>query len=180
VVLKQELVDQVLAQPGGGVVVTPEFWLSLLWKTVMGRTVLAVIGDSTGTVRVYAHLEASKGTVTAVIINTGDSPANVTLQSPSAASKGRGRGDVATATISAASKGRGGGDVATATIRNEFHVTAYPVPTNLTATGVALNGDELVLGPAGLPPSFEPATALRSQAVVVQPYSVVFCVYANV
>ena len=59
-VLKQEFADQVLPVPGGGVTVTPEFWLSHIWRVTMGQKVLAVSGDRTGAVRVYAHSGAGE------------------------------------------------------------------------------------------------------------------------
>ena len=55
VVIKQEFLDQVVAVPGGGVTVTPEFWLSTMWRETMGRDVLSVGGDRGGNIRVYAH-----------------------------------------------------------------------------------------------------------------------------
>ena len=43
---------------GSGVAVSPEYWVSLLWKQLMGRGVLAVSGGG-GVVRVYAAVRGA-------------------------------------------------------------------------------------------------------------------------
>lgn len=162
-VMKQEYADQVVATPGGGVTVTPEFWLSQLWKATMGQNVLSVAGDRSGLVRVYAHSPRnSSGSAVAavVVINLGAAAATVNLTV------------VGSSSSSSSSKDGGGQPAGHA----EFQLTSYPDPTALSSDQVALNGKQLLLGAAGAVPPFVPKQAAGS-VVQAPPHSVTFCTY---
>ena len=153
VVLKQEFTDAVVAKEGGGVTVVPLFWVSQLWRAVMGQNVLSVAGDRTGTVRVYAH-QHSTGGAGVVIINVGDSAAVVNL------------------TVTA-----GGGGGGSASSYASYILTSYPDPTDVGATEVALNGQQLILGEDGAVPSFGAGKQVAGSTVKAPPYSVTFCAF---
>jgi len=149
VVVRQQFQYLVVPVKGGGARVTPEFWVAQLWRKVMGTHVLAVTGDRTGVLRVYAHADASLHTVGVLAINLG----NVT----------------ATATIDIG---------ASVTEHDEFRVTAYPEPTNLEATDAALNGERLSLSPSGTLPDLVPITVSGAQ-LTVGPRSVTFAIFQD-
>ena len=116
----------------------------------MGTHVLAVTGDRTGVLRVYAHADASLHTVGVVAMNLG----NVT----------------ATATIDIGAR---------VTEHDEFRVTAYPEPTNLEATDTALNGEKLSLSPSGTLPDLVPITGVPGAQLTVGPRSVTFAIFQD-
>lgn len=87
VVCKQQFQYQVVSERGGGVSVTPEFWLTQLWRKLMGTRVLDVVGDRSGSLRVYAHGQQSgSGPVAVLVINLARTPADVTISGTSATS----------------------------------------------------------------------------------------------
>jgi heparanase 1 len=50
----------------------PNYWAAVLWKRIMGKTVLASPASASSDLRIYAHcLPAGKGSVGLVAINTG-------------------------------------------------------------------------------------------------------------
>ena len=144
--------------------VTPEFWLGAVWRATMGREVLAVGGDRSGTVRLYAHRNASSGRVTAAIINLGTAPATVDVALVGGnGSTGHGHGIGLDA---------GAGYAL-------YQLTAYPPSAGLEAGGVALNGEPLALGAGGAVPPFTPRRVQpgAGTAVVAPPHSVSFCAW---
>jgi hypothetical protein len=168
VVCKQQYHYQVISVDGGGVRVTPEFWLTQLWKQLMGTHVLRVldsvaadIGKLPGSVRVYAHGGAAgtnhgDGVCTAMIINLGAESRKVSLSLAHV--------DAGTTQLPI----------------NEYALTAYPTRSDLQSTQLALNGQQLLLGEGGALPTLGGAPRLADIGsnmgvdVVVDGLSVIF------
>eukprot|EP00698_Gefionella_okellyi_P022324 TRINITY_DN7384_c0_g2_i2.p1 TRINITY_DN7384_c0_g2~~TRINITY_DN7384_c0_g2_i2.p1 ORF type:complete len:365 (-),score=76.72 TRINITY_DN7384_c0_g2_i2:81-1175(-) len=60
----------------------PDYWASVLWKRLMGPTVLSTTQPNTDAVRIFAHCarNSSAGAVTLLVVNYGNE--NVTLKVP--------------------------------------------------------------------------------------------------
>ena len=168
VVCKQQFQYQLRSQPGGGVAVTPEFWLTQLWRALMGRDVLTVTGGG-GSVRCYAHKSravggggASGNQVVMVVINLAAEAAAVPI----------------TLQLGGGGGGGGGGAVLTASEHKQYQLTAWPNPQDLQSNATALNGRPLELGaaPAPLIPAFVPRTVAGS-TVASAGFSVTFAVF---
>eukprot|EP01052_Picozoa_sp_SAG31_P011112 SAG31_NODE_622_length_13493_cov_7.301254_10_plen_557_part_00 len=154
VVCKQQFQYQVISQRGGGVVVTPEFWLTKLWQALMGSEVLAVSGGG-GKIRCYAHRRfGDHNQVAVVVINLGAEMASVPI------------------TLQA------NGRALHASEHQQYQLTAWPNPTDLQSNGTALNGEQLELGasPTQLIPNFI-ARAVPGMTVVSAGYSVTFACF---
>jgi hypothetical protein len=151
VVARQQFQYLVVPVDGGGARVTPEFWATQLWRKTMGAHVLAVGGDRTGVLRVYAHAhDAAVRTVGVLAINLGDVPATAAIDLP----------NLGTAIAE----------------HDEYRLTSYPSPGDVAATEVALNGRELRLLPLGVLPELHPITVPGAE-VTVAPRSVTFAVF---
>lgn len=63
-------------------------------------------------------------------------------------------------------------------MREEYHLT--PLDGNITSRTVLLNGKALSVGSSGAIPALEPVTVTSSEAIKVDPYSIVFVHMPNV
>lgn len=148
VVCKQQYQYQATMGSTGDVQVSPEYWLSLMWKRLVGHSVLRVTGGG-GLQRVYAGKDLGSGAVTAIIINLSQKVVNVPL------------------TIT----GRPVQD------HHLYVLSAWPDAMNMQANGTALNGHELKLNPDGTPPTLSPIVAPGTN-VIAQARSVSFAVFS--
>ena len=150
VVMKQTYLYTAFAAnaDGSGVAVSPEYWVSLLWKRHMGAGALAVSGGG-GLVRVYASL-ATGGVVAVVIINLGTNATQVPVEIT--------------------------GSGAVAQQHERYTLTAWPDATDMQANATAVNGKEVRLGPGGVAPTLTPASA-HGSVVSVPAHSVTFAVF---
>jgi len=146
VVLRQQFTELAKARAGGGVDVTPEFWVTLLWKRFMGTQVLEVGGRADDDIRVYAHRDSGSGLVGVMVLNLHSTERTVQLD--------LGLGNSALIA------------------HEEFHLTAYPNPADMSSTEVALNGKHLSLGADGSVPPLM-GNSSSSDSIVLQPKSVV-------
>ena len=133
--------------------VTPEWWLSLLWKRLMlgaGTEVFQVTSTAGAgsTVRAYAQGSAQTGAVALVVINLGASNASVPIS------------------LSGTASGF-----------EQYALAAHPVPSDMQATRAALNGVALHLQPWGAPAPLPPPRRVAGSVVSAPPYSVVFAVF---
>jgi hypothetical protein len=144
VVCKQQYQYQAFLGSSGEVEVSPEYWLSYLWKKLMGRGVLQVHGGG-GLVRVYASVDhhASGGAITAVVINLGPSNASVPVAIRSSKQQQR--------------------DVPVS--HELYSLSAWPDASDMQANRTALNGRELKLGADGTAPTLDPVIG---QGLVVE------------
>ena len=138
---------------GSGVAVSPEYWVTFLWRHFMGRGVLKVVGGG-GLVRVYAasgSASAGGAVVTAVIINLGENITKVPI------------------TIEGGS---------TAITKHELYtLTAWPDGRDMQSNGTALNGRALQLRPDGTAPAVAAPPAVAGTEVSAPPLSVSFGVF---
>jgi hypothetical protein len=164
-VAKQEFKDLVVSQPGGGVTTSPEFWVAVLWKKLMGTTVLGVQGNRSGTTRVYAHLDPAGKKVGVAVINLGNASQTVDF-----AVVGTGRPPADTST-----SGDGGQPMSRGF--TEYALTSYPTTGDLESTGAALNAQRLELdGATGRLPELVGVPRAGS-TVNAQGLSVTFAVF---
>ena len=141
--------------------VTPEWWLSLIWKRLMlgAGTEVFQVASTAGqgsTVRAYAQGNAQTGDIGVVIINLGATNASVPI------------------VVSSAALPSGVSGFSTF---SEYALTAHPVPSDMQATRAALNGVELQLQPGGAPPPLPPPRSVAGHVVSAPPFSVVFAVF---
>ena len=150
VVLRQQYHYAVRSLDGGGVQVTPLFWLLQTWKKVMGPHVFAV-SDSTGrNVRVYAHGTEDTGgmDLTVAIINLGTDVVHVPIEL----------------------------EAANATSSHEvLQLTSYPNASDMSSMEAAMNGKHLQLGSDGSI-KFEPRIVPGS-TVDAAPHSITFATF---
>ena len=126
---------------------TPDFWLLLLWRRLVGTRVLAVHPPADARTRVYAFCGAENHTITLILVNIDTEP--VCLLAPGLADP---RYDRLQFTLTAAGGDAGGDDA--------------------VAPGAKLNGIELALGPGGALPSMPGLPVPATQDVDLPPTSI--------
>jgi hypothetical protein len=145
---------QCLTAVVGGGYVTAGYWVAILWKRLMGASVLSAV-SSDASMRVYAHSGAgAAGAITVLVLNIAESNRTVSV----VATQPKTRQEQRPRDCSA---------------QNEYHVTA----AHSTPAGVLINGKPpaFVDGASQLP-DFDALVSPCGGGVVVAPRSFAFIV----
>jgi heparanase len=131
----------------------PDYWVTLLWKRVMGNQVFRATATSEN-LRAYAHSTANttEGGISVMLLNVGNATVNVSVSF--------GIGDEAPASVEA------------------FFLTPYPTAggDDLVTQRTLLNGKEIRMSTQGEPPPLVPIPVPVASSVALAPYSVTFLV----
>ena len=130
---------------------TPDWWLLVLWKRLVGTRVVAVAPPADRAIRAYGFCGPTNGTMTLVLINLASEPKCV--GAPGLANK----------------------------LKQRTHFAITPSDASgVAAVGARLNGELLALGPGGALPPLPGVSVAPAEPISLPPVSVTLVTFPTV